>query len=101
MYDYLIAGAGFFGAVFAYEMTKAGKRCLVIDKRRHIGGNCYTEETEGINVHKYGAHIFHTSDKEIWDYVNKFAEFNNYINSPIAVYGDELYNLPFNMNTLQ
>lgn len=99
MYDYLIAGAGFFGAVFAYEMTKAGKRCLVIDKRRHIGGNCYTEETEGINVHKYGAHIFHTSDKEIWDYVNKFAEFNNYINSPIAVYGDELYNLPFNMNT--
>ncbi len=99
MFDYLIVGAGFFGSVFAYEMTKIGRKCLVIDKRSHIGGNCYTEETECINVHKYGAHIFHTSDKEIWDYVNKFAEFNNYINSPIAVYKDELYNLPFNMNT--
>lgn len=99
MYDYLIVGAGLFGAVFAYEANKRGKSCLVIDKRKHIGGNCYTENTEGINVHKYGAHIFHTSDKKIWDYVNCFAEFNNYINSPVAIYKDELYNLPFNMNT--
>lgn len=99
MYDYLIVGAGLFGAIFAHEMTSKGKKCLVIDKRSHIGGNCYTEEIEGINVHKYGAHIFHTSDKEIWDYINQFAEFNNYVNSPIAVYKDELYNLPFNMNT--
>lgn len=99
MYDYLIVGAGLFGAVFAYEAKKKGKRCLVIDKRAHIGGNCYTEKIEDISVHKYGAHIFHTSDKEIWDYVNQFAEFNNYINSPVAVYKDELYNLPFNMNT--
>ena len=98
-YDYLIVGAGLFGAVFAYEATKAGKKCLVIDRRDHIAGNIYTEEMEGINVHKYGAHIFHTSDKKIWDYVNQFAEFNNYINSPVAVYKDELYNLPFNMNT--
>lgn len=99
MYDYLIVGAGFFGSVFAREMTLRGKKCLVIDKRGHIGGNCYTETLEGINVHRYGAHIFHTSDKAIWDYVNRFAEFNGYINSPVAVYGDELYNLPFNMNT--
>ncbi len=99
MYDYLIVGAGFYGAVFAHEMTKRGKSCLVIDKRSHIGGNCYTESVEGINVHKYGAHIFHTSDKEIWDYVNQFADFNNYVNSPLAVYGEELYNMPFNMNT--
>ncbi|MCH5207639.1 MAG: UDP-galactopyranose mutase [Oscillospiraceae bacterium] len=99
MYDYLIVGSGLFGAVFAYEMTGRGRRCLVIDRRSHIGGNCYTELVEGINVHKYGAHIFHTSDREIWDYVNRFAEFNNYINSPVAIYGDELYNLPFNMNT--
>ncbi len=99
MYDYLIVGAGFFGAVFAYEAKRIGKSCLVIDRRDHIGGNCYTEQIEGINVHKYGAHIFHTSDKEVWDYVNQFAQFNNYINSPIAVYGDEVYNLPFNMNT--
>lgn len=99
MYNYLIVGAGLFGAVFAYEATKKGKKCLVIDKRPHIGGNIYTENTEGINVHKYGAHIFHTSNKEIWDYVNQFAEFNNYINQPVAVYKDELYNLPFNMNT--
>ena len=99
MYDYLIVGAGFFGAVFAREMTDNGKKCLVIDRRPHIGGNCYTEKVEEINVHKYGAHIFHTSDKKIWDYVNRFAEFNNFINSPIAVYNDELYNLPFNMNT--
>lgn len=99
MYDYLIVGAGFFGAVFAHEMNTHGKKCLVIDRRSHIGGNCYTEPVEGINVHKYGAHIFHTSDREIWDYVNQFAEFNNYINSPVAIYNDELYNLPFNMNT--
>lgn len=99
MYDYLIVGAGFFGAVFAREMTDHGKKCLVIDKRPHIGGNCYTEEIEGINVHRYGAHIFHTSDKEVWEYVNRYAEFNNYVNSPVAIYGDELYNLPFNMNT--
>ncbi len=98
-YDYLIVGAGLFGAVFAHEMRKSGKRCLVIDRRDHIGGNIYTEDVDGINVHKYGAHIFHTSDKEIWKYVNQFAEFNNYINSPVAVYKDELYNLPFNMNT--
>ena len=99
MYDYLIVGAGLYGAVFAHELTKQGKKCLVIDRRNHIAGNIYTENISGINVHKYGAHIFHTSDKEVWDYVNKFAEFNNYINSPIAVYKDELYNLPFNMNT--
>lgn len=99
MYDYLIVGAGLFGAIFAHEMTAKGSKCLVIDKRSHIGGNCYTEKIEEINVHKYGAHIFHTSDKEIWDYINQFAEFNNYVNSPIAVYKNELYNLPFNMNT--
>ena len=98
-YDYLIVGAGLFGATFAYEMVKRGKKCLVIDRRNHIGGNIYCENINGINVHKYGAHIFHTSDKKIWDYVNQFAEFNNYINSPIAVYNDELYNMPFNMNT--
>lgn len=98
-YDYLIVGAGLFGAVFAYEATKKGKKCLVIDKRDHIAGNIYTKETENINVHQYGAHIFHTSDRKIWDYVNFFADFNNYINSPVAVYKDELYNLPFNMNT--
>ncbi len=98
-YDYLIVGAGLYGSVFAYEAKKRGKSCLVIDKRNHIGGNIYCEEIEGINVHKYGAHIFHTSNKEIWEYVNQFAEFNNYINSPVAIYKDELYNLPFNMNT--
>lgn len=98
-YDYLIVGAGLFGAVFAYEAKKAGKKCLVIDKREHIAGNVYTEDIDGIQVHKYGAHIFHTSDKKIWNYVNQFAEFNNYINSPVAIYNDELYNLPFNMNT--
>ncbi len=98
-YDYLIVGTGLFGAVFAHEMKKAGKKCLCIDKRNHIGGNIYTEEKNGIQVHQYGAHIFHTSDKEVWDYVNRFAEFNHYINSPVAVYKDELYNLPFNMNT--
>lgn len=99
MYDYLIVGAGLFGAVFAHEMTKKGKKCLVIDKRNHIGGNVYTKEIEGINVHQYGAHIFHTSNKKIWDYVNGFAEFNRYTNCPVARYKDEVYNLPFNMNT--
>ena len=98
-YDYLIVGAGLFGAVFAHEAHKRGKKCLVIDRRDHIAGNAYTESIEGINVHKYGAHIFHTSNKEVWEYVNQFADFNHYINSPVAVYGDELYNLPFNMNT--
>ena len=98
-YDYLVVGAGLFGAVFAYEMKLAGKTCKVIDKRRHLAGNVYTEEKAGIQVHRYGAHIFHTSNKKVWDYVNQFAEFNHYINSPVAVYKDELYNLPFNMNT--
>ncbi len=98
-YDYLIVGTGLFGSVFAYEMKKAGKKCLVIDKKQNVAGNVYTEEKAGIQVHKYGAHIFHTSDKKIWDYVNQFAEFNHYVNSPVAVYGEELYNLPFNMNT--
>ncbi len=99
MYDYLIVGAGLYGAVFAYEAKKRGKKCLVIEKRNHIAGNVYCEEIDGINVHRYGAHIFHTSDKKIWNYVNNFAEFNNYINSPVARYKNELYNLPFNMNT--
>ena len=98
-YDYLIVGAGLFGSTFAYEMSKLGKKCLVIDRRDHVGGNIYCEDVNGINVHKYGAHIFHTSDKKIWDYVNQFAEFNNYVNSPIANYKGQLYNLPFNMNT--
>lgn len=98
-YDYLIVGSGIFGAIFAYEANKRGKKCLVIDKREHIAGNIYTKEVEGINVHEYGAHIFHTSNKEVWDYINSFAEFNRYTNSPVAVYKDELYNLPFNMNT--
>lgn len=99
MYDFLIVGAGLFGAVFAHEAAKEGRRCLVIDKRPHIAGNIYTESVEGINVHKYGAHIFHTSNKAVWEYINQFADFNNYVNSPVAVYNDELYNLPFNMNT--
>lgn len=98
-YDYLIVGAGLTGAVLARELTDAGKRCLVIDRRDHIAGNCYTEEVRGINVHKYGAHIFHTSDRHVWDYVNRFAEFNNYVNSPVADFHGEIYNLPFNMNT--
>ncbi|MCI8394333.1 MAG: UDP-galactopyranose mutase [Bacilli bacterium] len=98
-YDYLIVGAGLFGAVFAHEAHKKGKNVLVIDKRDHIAGNIYTENIEGINVHKYGAHIFHTDDKEIWNYINQFAEFNRYTNSPIARFGKEIYNLPFNMNT--
>ncbi|MBP3950863.1 UDP-galactopyranose mutase [Bacillus suaedae] len=99
MYDYLIVGAGLFGSVFAYEAKRRGKTCLVIDKRNHIGGNVYNEEIAGINVHKYGAHIFHTNNKKIWDYVNSFVEFNRYTNAPIANYNGELYNLPFNMNT--
>jgi UDP-galactopyranose mutase len=98
-YDYLIVGAGLYGSVFANIAKEHGKKCLVIDRRNHVGGNAYCEEIEGINVHRYGAHIFHTKDKEVWNYVNKFAEFNNYINSPIARIGDELYNMPFNMNT--
>lgn len=98
-YDYLIVGSGLFGAVFACEMTKKGKKCLVIERRDHIAGNVYTENVEGINIHKYGAHIFHTSNKEVWDYVNSFVEFNRYTNSPIANYKGDLYNLPFNMNT--
>ena len=99
MYDYLIVGSGLFGSIFAYEANKKGKKCLVIDKRPHVGGNIYTENIEGINVHKYGAHIFHTSNKEVWQYINQFAEFNRYTNSPVARYKDELYNMPFNMNT--
>lgn len=98
-FDYLIVGAGFFGAISAYELTKKGYKCLVIEKRNHIAGNCYTENIEGINVHKYGAHIFHTNDKEIWEYVNALVEFNRYTNSPIAINNGKLYNLPFNMNT--
>ncbi|SQC08295.1 UDP-galactopyranose mutase [Clostridium perfringens] len=98
-YDYLIVGAGLFGSVFANEAKKKGKKCLVIDKRNHTGGNIYCEEIEGINVHKYGAHIFHTNNKEVWNYVNELVEFNRYTNSPVANYKGELYNLPFNMNT--
>ena len=98
-YDYLIVGAGLYGAVFAHEAKEHGKKCLVIDKRGHIAGNIYTKEEEGIEVHRYGAHIFHTSDEEVWAYVNRFASFNHYVNSPVAVYKDETYNLPFNMNT--
>lgn len=98
-YDYLIVGAGLFGAVFAHEMIKKGKKCLIIDKRVHIGGNIYTKEIKGIQVHQYGAHIFHTSNKRVWDYMQQFAEFNRYTNSPIAKYKDEVYNMPFNMNT--
>ena len=98
-YDYLIVGSGIFGSIFAHEANKRGKKCLVIDKRNHIGGNIFCEDIEGINVHKYGAHIFHTSNKEVWDYINSFVEFNRYTNSPVANYKGELYNLPFNMNT--
>ena len=98
-YDYLIVGAGLFGAVFAHEAKLAGKRCLVIDKRAHRGGNIYCEDVEGIRVHKYGAHIFHTDNKDVWDYVNRLVEFNRYTNSPLAYYEGKLYNLPFNMNT--
>ena len=98
-FDYLIVGSGLFGATFAYCATKAGKKCLVIDKRSHLGGNVYCENIEGINVHKYGAHIFHTSNKQVWDFVNSIVEFNRYTNSPVANYKGKLYNLPFNMNT--
>ena len=98
-YDYLIVGAGLYGAVFAHEAVKHGKKCLVVERRNHIGGNVYCREDSGIQVHVYGAHIFHTSNKTVWDYVKQFAEFNNYVNSPVAIYRDELYNLPFNMNT--
>lgn len=99
MYDYLIVGSGLFGAIFAYEATKIGKKCVVVEKRGHIGGNCYTEAVEGIQVHRYGAHIFHTSIKEIWNYIQQFAEFNHFINCPIANFHGEIYNMPFNMNT--
>lgn len=99
MYDYLVVGSGLFGAIFAYEANKKGKKVLVIDRRKHVGGNIYTESKDGINVHKYGAHIFHTSNKEVWEYIKQFAEFNRYTNSPVARYKDELYNMPFNMNT--
>lgn len=98
-YDYLIVGSGLYGATFAYRATQAGKKCLVIDKRPHLGGNIYCENINGINVHKYGAHIFHTSDKEVWDFVNSIVEFNRYTNCPVANYKGQLYNLPFNMNT--
>ena len=104
-YDYLIVGAGLFGSVFAFEVSKKGKKCLVIDKRNHIGGNCYTQsakpngQKEIINIHKYGAHIFRTSKREIWQYMQQFCEFNHFINSPLANYKGEIYNLPFNMNT--
>lgn len=98
-YDYLIVGSGLFGSVFAHEATKRGKKCLVIDKRDHLGGNVYCENVENINVHKYGAHIFHTNDETIWNYVNQFATFNHYVNSPVALSKGKLYNLPFNMNT--
>lgn len=98
-YDYLVVGSGLFGSVFAYRARMAGKRCLVIDRRPHIGGNVYCDRIEGINVHKYGAHIFHTSNKQVWDFVNHIVEFNRYTNSPVAKYKDKLYNLPFNMNT--
>ena len=98
-YDYIIVGAGLFGGVFAYQAAKQGKKCLVLEKRDHLGGNIYNEQIEGINVHKYGAHIFHTSDKRVWQFVNSLAEFNRYTNSPIANYRGEIYNMPFNMNT--
>lgn len=98
-YDYLIVGAGLYGSTFAYLATKQGKRCQVIDKREHVGGNLYCENVEGINVHKYGAHIFHTSNKKVWDFVNSIVEFNRYTNSPVANYKGRMYNLPFNMNT--
>ncbi|HKL94523.1 MAG TPA: UDP-galactopyranose mutase, partial [Clostridia bacterium] len=100
-YDYLIVGAGLYGAVFAHEAKLRGYKCLVIDKRNHIAGNIYTENVEGINVHRYGAHIFHTSNKEIWDYINQFVQFNDFVNKVIATYKGERYNLPFNLNTFE
>ena len=99
MYDYIIVGAGLFGSVCAYELYKRGKKVLVIDKRKHIAGNLYTEEKFGITIHRYGAHIFHTNNKDTWDYINQFGEFEPFINSPIAIYKNKVYNLPFNMNT--
>ena len=98
-YDFLIVGSGLYGAIFAHQLMKQGKTCLVIDKRDHIGGNIYCEKVEDINVHKYGPHIFHTSNKKVWDFVNSFVEFNHYRNCPVAYYKGDLYNLPFNMNT--
>jgi len=98
-YDYLVVGSGLFGAMFAYRAKQMGKKCLVIDKRPHLGGNIYCENIDGINVHKYGAHIFHTSNKEVWDFVNSIVPFNRYTNSPVANYKGKLYSLPFNMNT--
>lgn len=98
-YDYLIVGSGLFGATFAYRAKQAGKKCLVMDKRPQLGGNLFCENIEGINVHKYGAHIFHTNSKKVWDFVNSLVEFNRYTNSPVANYKRELFNLPFNMNT--
>ena len=98
-YDYLIVGSGLYGSIVAHELTAKGKLCIVIDKRSHIGGNIYTEKMKDITVHRYGAHIFHTNNKIVWDYLNSFAEFNRYTNSPLANYKGELYNLPFNMNT--
>lgn len=99
MYDYLLVGTGLFNAIFAYEAQKKGKKCLAVEKRGHIGGNCYTEKINGINIHKYGAHIFHSTDKFVWDYIRQFAEFNHFVNSPVANYHGDIYNLPFNMNT--
>ena len=99
MYDYLIVGAGFFGSVFAHQAHQKGKSCLVVERREHIGGNCYTHTVEGIHIHQYGAHIFHTSDEAVWQYINQFCRFNNYVNSPIANFHGEIYNMPFNMNT--
>ena len=99
MYDWLIVGAGLYGAVFAHEMTSTGKSCLILERRDHIGGNCYTEERAGIQVHRYGAHIFHTPSREIWEYINRFSEFNHFINSPIVNFKGRIFNLPFNMNT--
>lgn len=98
-FDYLIVGSGLFGSIFAYEATKKGNKCLIIDKRSHVGGNIYCENKEGIDIHKYGAHIFHTNNKDVWEYINQFVDFNNYVNSPVANYRGEIYNLPFNMNT--
>jgi len=97
--DLTVVGAGLFGAVVTYGASKAGKRVLVVDRRPHVGGNCYTENVDGINSHTYGAHIFRTSRKEIWDYIHQFAEFNHFVNSPIALYHDKVYNMPFNLNT--
>ena len=99
MYDYLIVGSGFYGSICAYELTKAGNKVLVIDNRDHIAGNCYTENKDGINIHQYGAHIFHTSNEEVWKWINQFVQFNNFINSPVAHYNGKLYSLPFNMWT--